>query len=62
MIKEVVGFKGELIFDNSKPDGTMRKLMDVSRINKLGWSAKTLLKEGIEIVYKDFLENKNIRL
>ena len=62
MIKEVVGFKGELIFDNSKPDGTMRKLMDVSRINKLGWSAKTSLKEGVEIVYKDFLENKNIRL
>lgn len=62
MIKEIVGFEGKIIFDNSKPDGTMRKLMDVSRINNLGWKAKTTLYEGIKIVYKDFLENKNIRL
>ena len=62
MIKEVVGFEGKIVFDNSKPDGTMRKLMDVSRINKLGWKAKTSLKDGIKIVYKDFLGNKNIRL
>lgn len=62
MIKEIVGFEGKLIFDNTKPDGTMRKLMDVSRINALGWKAKTSLYEGIKIVYKDFLENKLIRL
>lgn len=62
MIKEIVGFEGKLIFDNTKPDGTMRKLMDVSRINALGWEAKTSLYEGIKIVYKDFLENKNIRI
>lgn len=62
MIKEIVGFDGKLIFDNTKPDGTMRKLMDVSRINALGWEAKTSLYEGIKIVYKDFLENKNIRI
>lgn len=62
MIKEIVGFEGKIIFDNSKPDGTMRKLMDVSRINNLGWEAKTTLYDGIKIVYKDFLENKNIRL
>lgn len=62
MIKEIVGFEGKLIFDNTKPDGTMRKLMDVSRINALGWKAKTSLYEGIKIVYKDFLENKNIRI
>lgn len=62
MIKEVVGFDGNIVFDKSKPDGTMRKLMDVSRINTLGWQAKTSLKDGIKIVYNDFLENKNIRL
>lgn len=62
MIKEIVGFEGKLVFDNTKPDGTMRKLMDVSRINALGWEAKTSLYEGIKIVYKDFLENKNIRI
>ncbi len=62
MIKEVVGFEGNIVFDKSKPDGTMRKLMDVSRINNLGWQAKTSLRDGIKIVYNDFLENKNIRL
>lgn len=62
MIKELVGFEGNIVFDKSKPDGTMRKLMDVSRIKNLGWQAKTSLKDGIKIVYKDFLENKDIRL
>lgn len=62
MIKEIVGFEGNIVFDNTKPDGTMRKLMDVSRINTLGWKAKTSLIDGIKIVYKDFLENNNIRL
>lgn len=62
MIKTVVGYEGQLIFDNTKPDGTMRKLMDVSKINKLGWEAKTSLFEGIKIVYNDFLNNKKIRL
>ena len=62
LIKEVVGFKGRIVFDTSKPDGTMRKLMDVSRINKLGWHAQTSLKDGIKLVYEDFLNNRNIRL
>lgn len=61
LIKEIVGYKGELVFDNSKPDGTMRKLMDVSRINNLGWKAKTELKDGISIVYEDFL-NSEVRV
>lgn len=61
MIKKIVGFEGELVFDKSKPDGTMRKLMDVSRINNLGWKAKTSLEEGIKIVYNDFLTGGNIR-
>lgn len=60
LVKETVGFEGELVYDKTKPDGTPLKLMDVSRINKLGWKAKTELKDGLKIVYKDFLE-KNIR-
>ncbi len=50
-IKDIVGFKGELSFDTSKPDGTPRKLMDVSRMNELGWKAKTTLEEGIRESY-----------
>lgn len=53
LVKEVVGFDGELVFDSSKPDGTPRKLMDVSKIEKLGWKYKIGLKEGITSVYKD---------
>lgn len=55
LIKEVVGFQGELEFDSSKPDGTPRKLMDVSKLHSLGWKAKTSLKDGIKLAYKDFL-------
>lgn len=61
MIKKVVGFEGEIVFDTTKPDGTMRKMMDVSRINSLGWKAETSLEQGIEIVYRDFLNGNNIR-
>ncbi|MFU1858174.1 GDP-L-fucose synthase family protein [Sphingobacterium sp. NGMCC 1.201703] len=53
MIKEIVGFEGEIILDNSKPDGTPRKLMDVSKLNNLGWKAKISLKEGIRSVYNE---------
>lgn len=60
-IKKVVGYEGEIIFDTTKPDGTMRKLMDVSRINSLGWKAQTELEDGIKIVYNDFLNNDKIR-
>ena len=56
LIKEVVGFQGELEFDSSKPDGTPRKLMDVSKLSSLGWKAKTNLKEGIKLAYEDFLK------
>jgi GDP-L-fucose synthase len=55
-ISGIVGFKGEIEYDTSKPDGTPRKLMDVTRINKLGWKYKTDLKEGIEKTYKWFLK------
>ncbi|MBE6339736.1 MAG: NAD-dependent epimerase/dehydratase family protein [Bacteroidales bacterium] len=54
MVKETVGFKGELKWDSTKPDGTPRKLMDVSRLARLGWKYKIHLKEGIEGVYKEY--------
>ncbi len=52
LIKEVVGFEGEIRYDASKPDGTPRKLMDVSRLNGLGWEAKISLKDGIKETYE----------
>ena len=55
MVAEVVGFKGNLTFDTSKPDGTMRKLMDVSCINALGWKRTMQLKAGISLSYQDML-------
>ncbi|GGH56474.1 GDP-L-fucose synthase [Filimonas zeae] len=55
IVKEVTGFEGELLFDASKPDGTPRKLMDVSKLSGLGWKYTTALKEGIEKAYQDFL-------
>jgi len=54
-VKEVVGFKGRIAWDTSKPDGTPRKLMDSSRINALGWTAKVELKDGLARAYADFL-------
>jgi len=54
-VKEVVGFKGKITWDSSKPDGTPRKLMDSSRINALGWTAKVTLRDGLARAYSDFL-------
>jgi GDP-L-fucose synthase len=56
MIKEIIGFKGEIIYDSTKPDGTSRKLLDVSRINGLGWRSKIDLEEGIKKTYEWFLK------
>ncbi len=58
LISNIVGFSGNIKFNSTKPDGTPRKLMDVSRINSLGWHYKTELQEGIDKTYKWFLENK----
>ena len=55
LIKSIVGYKGELVFDPSKPDGTPRKLMDVSKLHALGWHHTTALETGIPLVYEDFL-------
>lgn len=58
LIAQITEFKGKIIYDASKPDGTPRKLMDVSRINSLGWKYKTELREGIKKTYDWFLKNK----
>jgi GDP-L-fucose synthase len=55
LIKKVVGFKGEIIFDISKPDGPPKKLMDSSKLNRLGWKPSVTLETGLTIAYKDFL-------
>jgi GDP-L-fucose synthase len=56
LIKEVVGFTGDLVFDTSKPDGTPRKLMDVTKLHSLGWQHRIELKEGLAFAYQDFLK------
>lgn len=58
-IQEITGHKGEIIWDRTKPDGTPRKLMDVSKMHDLGWKHQVELKEGIQKTYDWFLENKN---
>lgn len=60
LVKKIVGFDGELRFDTTKPDGTPRKLMDVSRLKNFGWSPKIGLEEGIASVYADLLANKTL--
>jgi GDP-L-fucose synthase len=57
-VAEVVGFEGGVVFDKSKPDGTPRKLLDVSRLDSLGWKASVGLREGIESTYAWFVENE----
>lgn len=59
-VREVVGFTGELRFDASKPDGTPRKLQDVSRMRSFGWEASVSLREGLEQTYRWFLENRQV--
>ena len=56
-IQKIVGHQGKIVWDDTKPDGTPRKLLDVSKMNKLGWKANIELSEGIEKTYKWFLEN-----
>jgi GDP-L-fucose synthase len=61
MIKEVVGFDGELIFDETKPDGMQKKLLDTSKMNALGWRLKIDLKEGLEKTYEWFKQKEGIK-
>lgn len=57
LVAEIVGYKGEIRWDTSKPNGTPRKLLDVSKAQRLGWKYKTELKDGIRLAYEDFLNN-----
>ena len=57
-VMDVIGFKGEIRFDASKPDGTPRKLLDTTRINRLGWRPRTSFRKGLELSYRDFLSRE----
>ena len=57
LVAKVVGYEGEILWDTTRPDGTPRKLLDVSKATALGWTYKTELEDGIRLAYKDFLEN-----
>jgi GDP-L-fucose synthase len=59
LIADTVGFEGEIRFNSEMPDGTPRKLMDSSRLTSLGWTAKTELREGLRLAYRDFLKGDN---
>jgi len=59
LVKNIVGFKGTIQYDRSKPDGTPRKLLDVSKLKALGWEPKISLREGIEATYRWYVENKS---
>jgi GDP-L-fucose synthase len=61
LIKDIVGYKGEIVHDLSKPDGTPRKLMDVSYLHSLGWKHKIELPEGIKQVYDDFKKKEGVK-
>ena len=56
-VASIIGYTGEIRWDPSKPNGTPRKLLDVSKAKALGWTYKTELDDGIKLAYKDFLEN-----
>lgn len=60
LVKDIIGFTGPLVFDETKPDGTPRKLMDVSKVHSRGWKHKIDLKQGIQLAYQDFLQHQAI--
>ena len=55
LVANVIGYRGRFVFDSSRPDGSLQKLLNVSELTQLGWRAKTPLREGIAIAYSDFL-------
>ncbi len=57
LIKKIVGFKGKVIFDNTKPDGVYKKVLDTKKVNKLGWNSTTSLKSGLTKYYQWYLNN-----
>jgi GDP-L-fucose synthase len=60
IVSEIVGYKGKMIFDTSRPDGPPQKLLDVSKLNALGWSAKISLRDGLSTAYADFQERMQV--
>ena len=58
LVAAVIGYEGDILWDTSKPNGTPRKLLDVSKAKSLGWSYKTELKDGIKLAYEDFLNTR----
>ncbi|CAG0962934.1 GDP-L-fucose synthase [Methylophilaceae bacterium] len=60
LVKKVIGYEGDLVFDTTKPDGTKRKLTDISLIRSLGWQPKTMLEDGLSKAYKNFLELRSV--
>ncbi|MBY0219425.1 MULTISPECIES: GDP-L-fucose synthase [Paenibacillus] len=61
LIRSIVGYEGEIVFDTSKPDGTPRKLVDVTKINRLGWSARVDLEEGIRSIYDAYVSDSLVK-
>ena len=59
LIKKISGYTGDIIHDTSKPDGTPRKLMDVTKLRNMGWQASISLEEGIRKVYQDYIKVNN---
>ena len=57
IVAEIIGYNGKINWDTSRPNGTPRKLLDVSKAKSLGWSASTSLSDGIKLAYEDFLNN-----
>lgn len=62
IISDIVGYRGRIVFDHSRPDGTPRKLLDVSRMQALGWNSQTSFREGLKIAYADFQHNHRLHL
>jgi GDP-L-fucose synthase len=58
LIRDIVGYRGEIVWDTTMPDGTPRKLLDVTRINALGWKARVPLADGIRSTYAWFVQNR----
>ena len=57
LIKKIIGYQGDIVFDKSKPDGTPKKLLDISKIEKLGWKAKISLEEGLKLTYDHYMKH-----
>src|SRR5262249_57170118 len=60
LVAEVIAYKGKLVFDKSRPDGTPRKLLDSSKLIEMGWRARTSLREGLQLTYSEFIARSEL--